>query len=53
MKPCEKCACSGHYVDFGGSDVGALVVDCPECKGKGWLNDDGTPMEKNNERSNC
>jgi len=46
MKTCKKCSASGIYVDYAGPDViGGRAVACKKCKGRGWINDDDTPLE--------
>lgn len=46
MKTCKKCSASGIYVDYAGPNViGGRATACKKCKGRGWVNDDGTPLE--------
>jgi hypothetical protein len=43
MKPCTRCSCSGHYVDYGGFDCGGVLVPCEACNGAGWVSEDACP----------
>jgi len=45
-RSCRDCSCSGWYVDYHPSvQGGGILVHCATCKGRGWLNADGTPLE--------
>ncbi len=44
MKTCKKCSGSGWYVDYGGFDVGGVLVPCKACDGKGWLSPEDVPQ---------
>ena len=41
-KPCKACSQSGIYVDYGGPDVGPVMVACRSCVGRGWINETET-----------
>jgi len=47
MKSCTDCSCSGIYVDYDPRiQGGGVAVPCKTCKGRGYLNDDGTSIEE-------
>lgn len=45
MKSCTDCCCTGFRLAYHPEVVcGGIALDCETCEGKGWLNDDGTPL---------
>lgn len=45
MKACTDCSCCGFYVGYDPRvQGGGVAVPCKTCKGRGWLNDDGTEL---------
>lgn len=46
MKICTKCSGCGFYVDYDPTaQSGGVKVNCKTCKGRGWVNEDGTQLE--------